>query len=162
MLFYEEFIKKIDGNIEGSGIEKFGLDMKKTVIWLITGILFFIAGILELYISWKKNFAKTDLIIGIAFLILSFRHVRMYLSYKITLDFNERKLKSKGVNFEFKKVKSCVLREQVIGKKKRMEVVLDIVTEEGQEIIIPLMMNNKLRFASLMKNQFGRKFTIEK
>ena len=46
--------------------------------------------------------------------------------------------------------------------KKRMEVVLDIITEEGQEIIIPLMMNNKLRFASLMKNQFGRKFTIEK
>ncbi len=162
MLFYEEFIKKIDGKAEGKGIEKFGLDIKKTVVWLVTGILFLVAGVLEFYISWKKNYEKTDIVIGIIFLVLSFRHIKMYLSYRIALDFNERKLKSRGVNFDFDKVKTCVLREQVLGKKKRMEVILDIITEDGEQIIIPLMMNNKLRFVNLMKNQFGRKFTIEK
>ena len=162
MFFYEDFIKKLDGSLQGTGIEKFGLDVKKTVVWLGTGILFLIAGILELYISWKKDFAVTDLVVGVIFLILSFRHLKMYFCYKIILDFTEGKLKSKGITFEFEKVKSCVLREQVLGKKRRMEVVLDIVTEEGQEVIIPLMMNNKLRFASLIKNKLGRKFTVEK
>ena len=162
MFFYEDFIKKLDGSLQGTRIEKFGLDVKKTVVWLGTGILFLIAGILELYISWKKDFAVTDLVVGVIFLILSFRHLKMYFGYKIILDFNEGKLKSKGITFEFEKVKSCVLREQVLGKKRRMEVVLDIVTEEGQEVIIPLMMNNKLRFASLIKNKLGRKFTVEK
>ena len=162
MFFYEDFIKKIDGTAEGKGVEKFTLDTKKTVVWLGTGIPFFIAGMLELYISYDKNFAMTDLVIGIIFFILSARHLKMYFSYKIILDFNERKLKSKDITFEFDKIESCVLKEQVVGKKRRMDVVLDVVTKDGQEIIIPLMMNKKLRFVNLMKNILGRKFSIVK
>ena len=45
MFFYEDFIKKIDGTAEGKGVEKFTLDTKKTVVWLGTGIPFFIAGV---------------------------------------------------------------------------------------------------------------------
>ncbi|MFR9019733.1 MAG: hypothetical protein ACLVH8_08525, partial [Fusobacterium sp.] len=90
------------------------------------------------------------------------RHLKMYFSYKIILDFNEKKLKSKDVTFEFDNIASCTLKEQVIGKKRRMDVVLDVVTKDGQEIIIPLMMNKKLRFASLMKNSLGRRFSIQK
>lgn len=162
MFFYEDFIKKIDGTAEGKGVEKFTLDTKKTVVWLGTGIPFFIAGVLELYISYTKNFAMTDLVIGIIFFILSARHLKMYFSYKIILDFNERKLKSKDITFEFDKIESCVLKEQVVGKKRRMDVVLDVVTKDGQEIIIPLMMNKKIRFVNLMKNILGRKFSIVK
>ena len=162
MFFYEDFIKKLDSSAEGPGDEKFTLDAKKTAVWLGTGIPFFIAGVLELYISYTKDFAVTDLVIGIIFFLLSARHLKMYFSYKIILDFNEKKLKSKDVTFEFDKIASCTLKEQVIGKKRRMDVVLDVVTKDGQEIIIPLMMNKKLRFASLMKNILGRRFSIEK
>lgn len=162
MFFYDDFIKKIDGNIQGTGKEKFVLDIKKTVVWLGTGVLFLIAGVLQLYIAFQKDFAKTDLAVGIIFLFLSMRHLKLYFSYNITLDFNEGKLTSKDVTFSFDNVKTCVLREEVIGKKKRMEVVLDILTNDGQQIIIPLMMNNKLRFASLIKNRLGRKFSIQK
>ena len=104
----------------------------------------------------------TDLVIGIIFFILSARHLKMYFSYKMILDFNERKLKSKDITFEFDKIESCVLKEQVVGKKRRMDVVLDVVTKDGQEIIIPLMMNKKIRFVNLMKNILGRKFSIVK
>ncbi len=162
MFFYEDFIKKIDSSLTGTGQEKFGLDIKKSVVWLGTGIPFLIAGVLELYIGYKKNFAPVDMIVGVIFLLLSLRHIRMYLTYKIILDFNERKLISKDIVFEFENVRSCILREQTLGKKKRLEVVLDIVTKDGQEVIIPLMMNKKLRFVSLVKNQLGKKFTIEK
>ena len=162
MFFYEDFIKKLDSSVVGQGVEKFTLDAKKTVVWLGTGIPFFIAGILELYISYTKNFAMTDLVIGIIFFLLSARHLKMYFSYKIILDFNEKKLKSKDVTFEFDNIVSCILKEQVIGKKRRMDVVLDVITKDGQEIIIPLMMNKKLRFASLMKNILGKRFSIQK
>lgn len=162
MFFYEDFIKKLDKNIQGQGVEKFTLEAKRAAVWIGTGIPFLAAGILELYISYAKNFAKTDLVAGIIFIILSMRHLKLYFSYKITLDFNEKKLKSKDVSFDFEDVKSCVLKEQAVGKKKKLEAVLDVITNEGQQIIIPLMMSNKIRFVSLLRNQLGRRFTIER
>lgn len=162
MFFYDDFLKKLDKNIKGSGVEKFGLEAKRTAMWLGTGIPFLVAGVLELYISYAKNFAVNDLIVGAIFILLSLRHLKLFFSYKIILDFNERKLKNKDIVFDFDDVKSCTIREQILGKKKKLEVVLDIVTKEGQEIIVPLMMNNKIRFVSLLKNELGRRFIIER
>lgn len=162
MFFYDDFVKKIDGNIKGTGVEKFGLEAKRGAMWLGTGIPFFVAGALEIYISYNKNFSKYDLLVGIIFLFLSLRHLKLYFSYKIVLDFNEKKLKSKDIEFNFKDVRSCTLKEQVIGKRKKQEAVLDIVTNDGKQIIIPLMMSNKLRFANLIKSEIGNKFKIEK
>lgn len=162
MFFYDDFLKKLDSNIKGNGIEKFGLEMKRGAMWLGTGIPFLIAGVLELYISFKKNFTINDLAVGVIFLILSLRHLKLFFSYKIVLDFNEKKLKNKDIVFEFDNVKSCVIREQVLGRKKKLEVVLDVITKDGQQVIIPLMMNNKVRFVSLLKNELGKRFIIEK
>lgn len=162
MFFYDDFIKKLDKNIQGQGIEKFGLEAKRTAVWLGTGIPFLAAGLMELYISYMKNFAVTDLAAGIIFILLSIRHLKLFFSYKIVLDFNEKKLKSKDITFDFENVKSCVLKEQTVGKRKKLEAVLDVITKDGQQIIIPLMMNNKIRFVSLLKNEMGRKFAIER
>lgn len=162
MFFYDDFIKKLDKNIQGQGIEKFGLEAKRTAVWLGTGIPFLAAGLMELYISYMKNFAVTDLTAGIIFILLSIRHLKLFFSYKIVLDFNEKKLKSKDITFDFENVKSCVLKEQAVGKRKKLEAVLDVITKDGQQIIIPLMMNNKIRFVSLLKNEMGKKFAIER
>ncbi len=162
MFFYEDFIKKLDKNIQGQGIEKFGLEAKRTAVWLGTGIPFLAAGLMELYISYVRNFAVTDLAAGIIFILLSIRHLKLFFSYKIVLDFNEKKLKSKDISFDFENVKSCVLKEQAVGKRKKLEAVLDVITKDGQQIIIPLMMNDKIRFVSLLKNEMGRKFAIER
>ena len=117
---------------------------------------------MELYISYVRNFAVTDLAAGIIFILLSIRHLKLFFSYKIVLDFNEKKLKSKDISFDFENVKSCVLKEQAVGKRKKLEAVLDVITKDGQQIIIPLMMNDKIRFVSLLKNEMGRKFAIER
>lgn len=162
MFFYDDFIKKLDKNIQGQGIEKFGLEAKRTAVWLGTGIPFLAAGLMELYISYMKNFAVTDLAAGIIFILLSIRHLKLFFGYKIVLDFNEKRLKSKDISFDFENVKSCVLKEQAVGKRKKLEAVLDVITKDGQQIIIPLMMNNKIRFVSLLKNEMGRKFAIER
>ena len=45
MFFYEDFIKKLDKNIQGQGIEKFGLEAKRTAVWLGTGIPFWQRGL---------------------------------------------------------------------------------------------------------------------
>lgn len=162
MFFYEDFIKKIDGNIQGEGREKFGLDAKKAMLWLGTGIPFLIAGVLEIYIANQKGMNKTDFFAGIVFLFLSFRHLRMYFTYKIILDFNDKKLVSKDIVFGFNEVRSCTLKEQTIGRKKKMQTVIDVVLNDGREVIIPLMMNKKLKFVNLIKSEIKNKFTIQK
>lgn len=162
MFFYEDFIKKIDGKAEGHGVEKFGLDAKKSILWLGTGIPFLIAGFLEFYIAVQKDMAKMNMIIGIIFIFLSFRHLRMYYTYKISLDFDEKKLISKDITFNFSEVQSCVLKEQTIGRKRKMDKVIDVVLTDGREVIIPLVMSKKIRFVNLIKNQLGKRFSIEK
>ena len=162
MVFYEDFIKKVNPNTKGEGKEKFGLDAKKAMIWLGTGIPFLIAGLLELYICFNNGFSKKDLIIGLVFIFLSSRHIRMYATYKVTLDFDVKKLISKDITFSFDEVKSCVLKEQQLGRRKKLDTVIDVVLDDGREVIIPLMMNKKLRFVNLIYNQLGRRFTIQK
>lgn len=124
MFFYDDFIKKLDKNIQGQGIEKFGLEAKRTAVWLGTGIPFLAAGLMELYISYMKNFAVTDLAAGIIFILLSIRHLKLFFGYKIVLDFNEKRLKSKDISFDFENVKSCVLKEQAVGKRKNWRLFL--------------------------------------
>lgn len=162
MLFYEELIKKIDGNVKTEGKEKFSLEINRTLIWLGTGIPFFIIGVMEIYIATMGEQSSTkDLIFGIVLLLIGFRHIKMYLSYKIILDFDKDSVVSKGIDLPFLNVKTCTLKEQVIGKKRKLQTVLNVITKDKKQIIIPLMMNKKIRFLNLLKSKLGDKFIIE-
>lgn len=162
MLFYEELIKKIDGNIETQGKTTFFLGMDKTLIWLGTGIPFFIIGLMELYIFTLSDKSSTkDLILGIVLLFIGFRHIRMYFSYRIILDFEKNSLSSKKINIFFSNIKSCTLNEQALGKQKRLQTTLNIITKDKNQIIIPLMMNKKVKFLNLLKSKLGNKFIIK-
>lgn len=162
MLFYEELIKKIDGDIEPKGKNLFLLEINKTLIWLGTGIPFFIIGIIQTYASIVKDkFLITDFLFGIALLFIGFRHIRMYFSYKILLDFNEDSLISGGVNISFDNIKSCTLKEEYIGKKKKLKTIVAIITKDKKQIIIPLMMNKKVKFLNLLKSKLGHRFVIK-
>jgi len=162
MLFYEELIKKIDGNIEAQGRERFFLEANKTLIWLGTGIPFFIIGLMELYISTLSETPSTkNMIFGIVLLFIGFRHIKMYFSYHIILDFNKNSLISKGINVSFSNIKSCTLKEQSLGKRNRLQTVLDIITKDKKQIIIPLMMTKKVKFLNLLKSKLGKSFVIK-
>lgn len=161
MLFYEEFIKNIKNNLELKGKERFTLDIKKTIFWLGTGLPILVMGITEMMMFSTQKTPK-DFVLAVIFTLISLRHLKMYFSYKIILDFEEDKLISKDVNLSFKDIKSCILKEEVIGKKGKVQAVLEIITKEKKRIIIPLMMNKQLRFVSLLNSRLKNIFVIEK
>ncbi len=162
MLFYEDFIKNINSNIEIKGKENFSLELKKALLWLGTGIPFFLAGILELFIGYHNNSTR-DYIIGVIFLFLSIKHIKLYLNYKITLDFDKDLLISKDIeNISLADISSCTLKEEVLGSGKKVQRILRVITINKNEIIIPLMMSNKLKFVSLLKSRLQEKFIIVK
>lgn len=161
MLFYEEFVKNIKYNLEIQGKEKFSLELKRTAMWLGTGIPFLIAGLLQIYIYSSSKDIK-DIIVGIIFLFLSFKHIKLFLSYGIIIDFDNDILKSKDLELEFQDIESCELREEVVGKRGKVQPVLDIITFDRRKIIIPLMMTKQLRFVSLIASRLKTKFVIIK
>ncbi|NME35245.1 hypothetical protein [Fusobacterium sp. FSA-380-WT-3A] len=161
MLFYEEFIKNIKTDLKVQGKEKFSLELKRTAMWLGTGIPFLIAGLLQIYIYLSSKDIK-DIVVGVIFLFLSFKHIKLFLSYGIVLDFDKDILKSKDVELKFKDVESCELREEVVGKRGKVQPVLDIITFDRRKIIIPLMMTKQVRFVSLVASRLKTKFVIIK
>lgn len=161
MLFYEEFIKNIKTNLELKGKEKFSLELKRTIMWLGTGIPFFIAGLLQIYIYLSSQKIK-DIGVGLIFLFLSFKHIKLFLSYGIILDFDKDILKSKNLELKFEEIEICELKEEAVGKKGKVQPVLDIITLDKRKVIIPLLMRKQLRFVSLVASRLKRKFNIIK
>ena len=161
MLFYEEFIKNIKNDLEVKGKEKFTLELKKTIFWLGTGLPILTMGIMEIVMYFNQKNPK-DIVLGIIFIMLALRHLKIYFSYKVILDFEKDALVSKDLNFNFKDVVSCVLKEEVIGGKGKVQAVIEVVTIEKKKIIIPLMMNKQTRFVSLLYSRLKNIFVIEK
>lgn len=161
MLFYEEFIKNIKNDLELKGKESFSLELKKKIFWLGTGLPIFVMGVVEMIVFFSQKNPK-DAISGTIFLMIALRHLKVYFSYRVTLDFNKDALISKDLNFNFKDVVSCVLKEEVIDGKGKIQPVLEVVTSEKKKIIIPLMMNKQTRFVSLLYSRLKKIFTIEK
>lgn len=161
MLFYEEFVKKIKNNLELKGREKFLLDMKKTIFWLGTGLPILVMGIVELSM-YSTNKAPKDFILAVIFIFIALRHLKVYFSYKIILDFEKDLLISNDVTINFNDIKSCVLKEEVLGRKGKVQAVVEVITNDKRKIIVPLMMNKQLRFVSLLNSRLKNIFTIEK
>ena len=161
MLFYEEFIKNIKNNLELKGRERFLLDIKKTVFWLGTGLPILVMGIAEL-MMYSSSKAPKDMILAVIFIFIALRNLKVYFSYKIILDFEKDLLVSNDVTIELNNIKSCVLKEEVLGRKGKVQAVVEIVTNDKRKIIVPLMMNKQVRFVSLLNTRLKNIFVIEK
>lgn len=161
MLFYEEFIKNIKNDLELKGRERFLLDIKKTVFWLGTGLPILVMGIAEL-LMYSSSKAPKDMILAVIFIFIALRHLKVYFSYKIILDFEKDLLVSNDVTIELNNIKSCVLKEEVLGRKGKVQAVVEVVTNDKRKIIIPLMMNKQVRFVSLLNSRLKNIFIIEK
>lgn len=161
MLFYEEFIKNIKNDLELKGRERFLLDIKKTVFWLGTGLPILVMGIAEL-MMYSSSKAPKDMILSVIFIFIALRHLKVYFGYKIILDFEKDLLISNDVKIELNNIKSCVLKEEVLGRKGKVQAVVEIVTNDKRKIIIPLMMNKQVRFVSLLNTRLKNIFVIEK
>lgn len=160
MLFYEDFLKKIDeGKFEIGDVEKFSPDTKRVIISLGIGIPMFIIALAQLYMA-KIDGNLIRVAFAIGFIYMGIRQLRTTFSYKIQVDVKNKKMRFMKVDIDLEGVESCTLKEGKVGKK--LEVMLDIITSGNQQYIIPLYMNKKIKFVWMMREIMGKKFIIKK
>lgn len=163
MFFYDDFIKKVEkAKVDYKPLKKYTLEGKKMIVWLGTGIPLALIGVLQGYIGYIKNFSVPYLVIAILLLFLGAKHLRNIFKYKIILDCENKKILGQGLNLPFNEIDTCTLKEATVGKNNRLQVIIRIVTSDRREIIIPLIMGNKIDFICTLRDELKSKFSIIK
>lgn len=163
MLFYEDFVKKIESekNIEVKNMEKFSVELKRLVGGLGIGIPLLLAGIYQGYMATRGEDVKVfSTVFALIFLFLGLKQLKTTLMYKINVDTVKKILAGEKLVLDLNVVESCTLKEAKMGKN--LQVILDIITTNKRQIIIPLYMKNKERFVLVMKTLLNEKFFIKK
>ena len=99
-------------------------------------------------------------VFAIVFLFLGLKQLKTTFSYKIIVDTEKKILNGEKIILSLADIESCTLEERKIGKN--LQVVLDIITLDRKQIIIPLYMKNKERFVLVMRLLLNEKFFIKK
>ncbi|MGL4904775.1 MAG: hypothetical protein ACRCZO_07400 [Cetobacterium sp.] len=163
MFFYDDFIKKIEKTkIEFKPKKIYRLEAKKLIMWLGTGFPLILIGLLQGYIGYTKNFSIPYLGIAGLLLFLGLKHLKNIFSYKIVLDCENKKIIGEGLDLLLDDIESCTLKEGVVGKASKLQVIIRIITKDKREIIVPLIMGRKIEFICSMRDELKERFTIIK
>ena len=162
MLFYEDFIKSISlkNNIEMKEIEKFSVEAKRIVSGAGIGIPLILAGLFQSYLATIENVKVMPGVVALVFLFLGIKQLRTTFAYKVIVDTEKKILTGEKLVLSLNDIDSCTLEEKKIGKN--LQVVLNIITVDRKQIIIPLYMKNKERFVLVMRSLLNEKFFIKK
>lgn len=161
MLFYDDFIKKLNNtNLVLKDKYKYGLNFTKKIVWLGTGIPVTLIGGFQLWVLKNNGGNPIGYILSLLMVLFGLYNLKMSCAYKIEIDVVNKKLINKQFTIELDKVKLIELRKMVAPKSKKMEACLDIITHDKKQIILPLIMNNKLEFTSVIREIVGDKFVI--
>ena len=161
MLFYEDLVRKIEEeNIENiKKIEKFGLNGTKSLGGYGIGIPLILIGLFEVY-SYTVYHKWYLLLIGIIFLGIGLKQLKTVLTYSYVVDTETKNLKFGKLNLKFDNIQSGVLKEMKLGK--RVTPVIDMITNDKKQIVIPLFMAKQERFVLLLKEILADRFSIKK
>lgn len=163
MLFYENLLKELEENknkpLELKKIEKFGLDSKKKIGGCGIAIPLIAIGLFQVY-SYTVYHKWYLLILGMIFLGIGVKQCKNLFSYSIVVDTENGNLKSDKLDLDFDNVETLKLKEMKLGKK--VVPVIDMITLDRKQVIIPLYMNKQVRFISILRKLLGTKFSIEK
>lgn len=164
MFFFEDFIKKVnEKKIEKlNGRKKFRLEIQKIIVWLSTGIPFILLGSFQIYTGYLSKYNYIGILIGILLCGFGLRHFKLIFSYGLTIDMDEKVLIGEGQKTEFSMIEKCELKEAIVSKGKKVQVILRIITKDKKEIIIPLIMNKKVEFVATVKYLLKEKFIVIK
>ncbi|MGL4946897.1 MAG: hypothetical protein ACRC4X_04415 [Cetobacterium sp.] len=163
MFFFDDFIKKITKTkIEFRTKRKYRLEVKKLIMWIGTGLPLVLLGLLQGYMGYIKEFSIPYLGLGVLLIFLGLKHLKNIFTYKIVLDFENKRMIGEGLDLDLRDVETCVLKEGVVGKGNRLQVIIRIVTKDKREIIIPLIMGNKVDFICALRDELKEKFSIKK
>ena len=161
MLFYEDLVRKIEEekieNIEK--IEKFKLNGTKSLGGFGIGIPLILIGLFEVY-SYTVYHKWYLLLIGVIFLGIGLKQFKNVLTYSYIIDSDAKTLKFGKLNLQFDNVQTGTLKEMKLGKK--VVTVIDIITNDKKQIVIPLFMAKQERFVLLIKEILTERFSIKK
>ncbi|PIM89167.1 hypothetical protein CI111_08285 [Fusobacterium animalis] len=161
MLFYEDLVRKIEEKkIENiKKIEKFGLNGTKSLGGYGIGIPLILIGLFEIY-SYTVYHKWYLLLIGIIFLGIGLKQLKTVLTYSYVIDTETKNLKFGKLNLQFDNVQTGTLKEMKLGK--RVTPVIDMITNDKKQIVIPLFMAKQERFVLLLKEILADRFSIKK
>ena len=161
MLFYEDLVRKIEEEkIENiKKIEKFGLNGTKSLGGYGIAIPLILIGLFEVY-SYTIYHKWYLLLIGIIFLGIGLKQLKNVLTYSYVVDSDAKTLKFGKLNLQFDNVQIGTLKEMKLGK--RVTPVIDMITNDKKQIVIPLFMAKQERFVLLIKEILAERFSIKK
>lgn len=163
MLFYENLIKEIEENknknLDLKKMEKFGLNSSKKIGGYGVAIPLIAIGLFQVY-SYTVYHKWYLLVLGMIFFGIGLKQAKTLLTYSIIINTEMMSLKSYKLNILFSNIETAVLKEMKLGK--RVVPVIDMISFDKKQIIIPLYMNKQLRFILVMKELLKEKFSIEK
>jgi len=161
MLFYEDLVRKIEEekieNIEK--IEKFKLNGAKSLVGYGIAIPLILIGLFEIY-SYTIYHKWYLLLIGVIFLGIGLKQFKNVLTYSYIIDSDAKTLKFGKLNLQFDNVQTATLKEMKLGRK--VVTVIDMITNDKRQIVIPLFMAKQIRFILLIKEILAERFAIKK
>ena len=161
MLFYEDLVRKIEEekieNIEK--IEKFKLNGAKSLVGYGIAIPLILIGLFEIY-SYTIYHKWYLLLIGVIFLGIGLKQFKNVLTYSYIIDSDAKTLKFGKLNLQFDNVQTATLKEMKLGRK--VVTVIDMITNDKRQIVIPLFMAKQIRFILLIKEILTERFSIKK
>lgn len=163
MLFFDEFVKKIEKkDMALVGRYSFGLELKKKVTWLATGIPLMLMGLFQAYTGYEMGNKLAYYIFALVLAGLGIYHFKMAFSYRVVIDFEKGTLKNDKLNLKLEEIDTAVLKRMVAPGSKKLQACIDVITVDRKEIIIPLIMAKKADFAALLRKQLQGKFSVIK
>ena len=161
MLFYEDLVRKIEEekieNIEK--IETFKLNGAKSLVGYGIAIPLILIGLFEIY-SYTVYHKWYLLLIGVIFLGIGLKQFKNVLTYSYVVDSKAKTLKFGKLNLQFDNVQTATLKEMKLGRK--VVTVIDMITNDKRQIVIPLFMAKQIRFILLIKEILAERFAIKK
>jgi hypothetical protein len=163
MLFYDDFIKKLNTTtVTLKEKYNYGLNFMKRLVWLGTGLPITLIGGFQLWVLKTNGGNPVGYILALLMVLFGVYNIKMAFTYKMHIDTVSKKLINKQFTIELDKVKLVELRKMVAPKSKKLEACLDIITHDKKQIILPLIMNNKLEFTAIIKELTADKFVVIK
>src|SRR3712207_928443 len=159
MIFYEDFVKKIE-ELAGeecsfSEVESFGLEKKKKMGGYGIAIPLMLIACYEIFVAF---FMKQYYLIVVALVLFYFgiRQCRNMWAYRITLQTKEKHFLFQKMDIDLENVSTLQVRETKIGKK--VIPVLDFITKDKKQIILPMYMENQVFLVRILQKLLGVRF----
>ncbi|WP_319370299.1 hypothetical protein [uncultured Ilyobacter sp.] len=163
MIFFDDFIKKVEKkDLPLDGKYSFGLEIKKIVVWLGTGIPLMLLGAYQFALGYTQEMKTGYMILGVILFILGLGHLWLAFSYKISVDFQTNALKNKKIDISLDEIEKCTMSKIVAPGGKKIQTCVEIITKDKRKVVIPLIMRNKINFAALLRKKLVNRFEIIK